>query len=117
MTGLQVHASDSASGETLTYTAAGLPAGLSISSSGLISGTPTATGTSHVTVTATDSTGAAGSATFTWTVGGGSHGWRRLPGRVQHDQRMVRRVHRQRDDHQHWRRRGQRLDGEVLLPG
>ena len=37
---LQVHATDSASGQTLTYSASGLPAGLSInSSSGLISGT------------------------------------------------------------------------------
>ncbi len=70
---VQVSASDSASGQTLTYSATGLPAGLSInSSSGLISGTPTAAGTSTVTVTATDTTGASGSATFTWTVGSGS---------------------------------------------
>ncbi|WUV84947.1 putative Ig domain-containing protein [Streptomyces sp. NBC_01476] len=72
---LQVHATDSASGQTLTYSATGLPAGLSINAStGLISGTPTATGTSSVTVTATDSTNATGSASFTWTVtssGGG----------------------------------------------
>jgi hypothetical protein len=66
---VQVSASDSASGQTLTYSATGLPAGLSINSStGLISGTPTAAGTSSVKVTATDSTGAAGSASFTWTV-------------------------------------------------
>src|SRR6202044_3653681 len=66
---LQVHASDSASGQTLTYTASGLPAGLSVSSStGLISGTPTTAGTSSVTVTATDTTGAKGTATFSWTV-------------------------------------------------
>ncbi|HJZ01970.1 MAG TPA: putative Ig domain-containing protein, partial [Streptosporangiaceae bacterium] len=70
---LQIHASDSASGQTLTYTATGLPAGLSInSSSGLISGTPTTAGTSSVTVTAKDTTGASGSATFTWTVSSGS---------------------------------------------
>src|SRR5271154_5408638 len=70
---LQVSASDSASGQTLTYAATGLPAGLSISStSGLITGTPTAAGTSTVTVTATDTTGAAGSATFTWTVSSGT---------------------------------------------
>ena len=44
---LQISASDSASGQTLTYTATGLPAGLSINScTGLISGTPTAAGTS-----------------------------------------------------------------------
>jgi hypothetical protein len=66
---LQVQASDSAAGQTLAYSAAGLPAGLSISSAtGLISGTPTTSGTSNVTVTATDGTGASGSATFTWTV-------------------------------------------------
>ena len=66
---LQISASDSASGQTLTYGASGLPAGLSISSStGLISGTPTTAGTSDVTVTATDTTGASGSVSFTWTI-------------------------------------------------
>jgi poly(hydroxyalkanoate) depolymerase family esterase len=75
---VQVHATDSGSGQTLTYSATGLPAGLSISSStGLISGTPTtATSGASVTVTAKDGTGASGSASFTWTVnktgGGGS---------------------------------------------
>src|SRR5579863_2150061 len=72
---LQIHATDSASGQTLTYSASGLPAGLSInSSSGLISGTPTTAQTASVTVTATDTTGAKGSASFTWTIsssGGG----------------------------------------------
>jgi hypothetical protein len=65
---VQVSASDSASGQTLTYSATGLPAGLSISSTGLISGTPTTAGTSSVTVKATDTTGASGSASFSWTV-------------------------------------------------
>src|SRR5579884_2010194 len=66
---LQIHASDSASGQTLTYSATGLPAGLSISSStGLISGTPSTAGTSSVTVSAKDTTGASGSTSFTWTV-------------------------------------------------
>src|SRR6266699_393643 len=38
---LQIHATDSAPGQTLAYSAAGLPAGLSVnSSSGLITGTP-----------------------------------------------------------------------------
>jgi Putative Ig domain len=72
---LQINATDSASGQTLTYSATGLPAGLSINSStGLISGTPTTAGTSSVTVTAKDTTGASGSASFTWTIsssGGG----------------------------------------------
>jgi len=70
----QIQATDSASGQTLTFTATGLPAGLSISSSGLISGTPTATTTSSVTVTAKDSTGASGMVTFTFTIGTGNIG-------------------------------------------
>src|SRR5215472_4781095 len=58
-----------AAGHTLTYTATGLPAGLSISSStGLITGTPTTAATTTVTVTVTDSTSDSGSATFTWTI-------------------------------------------------
>lgn len=66
---LQIKATDSASGQTLTYSATGLPAGLSINSTtGLISGTPTTAGSSSVTVTAKDTTGATGSASFTWTV-------------------------------------------------
>jgi endo-1,4-beta-xylanase len=72
---LQVHATDSASGQTLGYSASGLPAGLSINSAtGVISGTPTTAGTSNVTVTAADSTGASGSASFTWTIGSGGGG-------------------------------------------
>jgi hypothetical protein len=74
ITGVQVHATDSAPDQSLTYTATGLPAGLSISPSGLISGTPTKAGTFSVTVTATDPTGASGSASFTWTVGGATGG-------------------------------------------
>ncbi|MDP9167195.1 MAG: putative Ig domain-containing protein [Actinomycetota bacterium] len=65
---LQVSAVDSG-GATLTYTATGLPPGLSINSStGLVSGTPTSSGGFNVTVGAHDATGAAGSATFTWTI-------------------------------------------------
>jgi hypothetical protein len=70
---LQVKATDSASGQTLTYAASGLPAGLSISSTtGLVSGTPTTAGSSSVTVTVTDGTGAKGTASFTWTISAGS---------------------------------------------
>ncbi|MGW0998408.1 M4 family metallopeptidase [Streptomyces sp. NPDC002520] len=65
---LQVQASSTNAG-ALTYSASGLPAGLSINSStGLISGTPTTAGSSSTTVTVTDSTGASGTASFGWTV-------------------------------------------------
>lgn len=65
---LQISASDSASGQTLTYSASGLPAGLSISSSGQITGTPSTAGTSSVVVTAKDGTGASGTASFSWVI-------------------------------------------------
>ena len=71
---LQIQATDSASGQTLAYSATGLPAGLSISTAGLITGTPTATGTSTVSVTAKDATGASANAAFTWTVSTGNSG-------------------------------------------
>ncbi len=63
---------DTTSGQTLTYSAAGLPAGLSISSSGVISGTPTTVGTSTVTVTAKDGNGAYATQSFVWTVSAGT---------------------------------------------
>ena len=69
-----VPATDANSGQTLTYTASGLPAGTSISGSGTITGTPTTAGTSTVTVTAQDATGAQAAATFTWTVEPSSDG-------------------------------------------
>jgi serine protease len=66
---LQIIATDSASGQTLTYTATGLPHGLTINSAtGLISGIPNKFGTSSVSVTATDTTGAFGSASFSWSI-------------------------------------------------
>ncbi|MDF9815783.1 M4 family metallopeptidase [Streptomyces sp. SPB162] len=73
---LQIQAS-STNGGALTYSATGLPTGLTINAStGLISGTPTTVGTYNPTVTAKDSTNATGSATFTWTIsptGGGGN--------------------------------------------
>jgi Putative Ig domain len=72
-TSLQMTGSDSG-GLALTWSATGLPTGLSISTTGLISGTPSAAGTFSVTVTAKDSTNASGSTSFTWTIspaGGG----------------------------------------------
>jgi serine protease len=65
---LQIQASDSA-GLTLTYSASGLPSGLTIApTSGLISGTPTAAGSYATTVTATDTAGASSSAAFSISV-------------------------------------------------
>jgi subtilase family serine protease len=72
---LQIQATDSASGQTLTYSATGLPAGLSINSStGLITGTPTTAGSNSVSVTVKDTTGATGTANFTWTINSASSG-------------------------------------------
>ncbi|WP_328306799.1 M4 family metallopeptidase [Streptomyces sp. NBC_00442] len=70
---LQIQASDPG-GETLTYSATGLPAGLSINAStGLVTGTPTTAGTSSVTVTAKNTDNATGTASFTWTISGGGN--------------------------------------------
>ena len=64
---LAIKASD-ADGETLTYSASGLPAGLTINSStGAITGTPTTAGPSNVVVRAADALTSA-SASFTWTI-------------------------------------------------
>jgi hypothetical protein len=69
ITPLPVVASDTSSVATLTFSATGLPSGLSIDpSSGIISGTPSMTESSSVEVTATDDAGFAGSTNFTWTV-------------------------------------------------
>jgi hypothetical protein len=65
---LTLQATDSA-GAKLTYTARNLPHGLSISPSGIISGTlPKTAATSTVTVTAADASGAKGSVSFRFVV-------------------------------------------------
>ncbi len=72
---LHITATDSSSTATLTYSASGLPTGLSIgSSTGTITGTPSAGGTFSVTVTVTDNTGASGNTSFTWSISGGGGG-------------------------------------------
>ncbi len=52
----------------LSYTASGLPAGVSMSSARLVSGTPTATGPGTATVTVRDADGDTDTLTFPWTV-------------------------------------------------
>ncbi len=67
----------SATGGTAPYTwsATGLPPGVTIgSSTGTVSGTPTTAGTYNVTATATASSGGSGSTTFTFTISGGGGG-------------------------------------------
>jgi hypothetical protein len=68
---LQIRASDS-NGGALSYTASGLPAGLTMSAStGAVTGSPTTTSQSTVQVTARNSNGGAtASVTFGWTVNG-----------------------------------------------
>ncbi|GAB3924695.1 M20/M25/M40 family metallo-hydrolase [Kribbella albertanoniae] len=64
---LQIRATSSA-GLPITFTATGLPPGLTISSSGSITGMPTTRGTYSATVTGKDSGGATGKATFSYTI-------------------------------------------------
>ena len=71
---LAIQATD-ADGDPLTYSASGLPLGLSVNATtGLISGTisysaaETSGGSYMVTISATDGFGTPGSQTFTWTV-------------------------------------------------
>ncbi len=63
-----LHGSDSGNA-ALTYSAAGLPAGLTLNpATGTISGTPTTAQTATVTVSAQDTFANSGSTSFTWTV-------------------------------------------------
>jgi GH25 family lysozyme M1 (1,4-beta-N-acetylmuramidase) len=65
---LRISASDPDKGYVPSFTAAGLPAGLSMDSTGLITGWPSVPGTYHVTVSASDAFGGSGSISFTWTI-------------------------------------------------
>jgi glucose/arabinose dehydrogenase len=72
-----VVASDPDASQSLTFSATGLPAGLSLNAAtGVVTGTPTVVGTSSVTITATDNgtPPQSGSTTFTWTVTTGGSG-------------------------------------------
>jgi GH25 family lysozyme M1 (1,4-beta-N-acetylmuramidase) len=65
---LTVRDTDPEDGYQPSFSAKGLPQGLSISGGGTITGMPYTTGTYQVTVTARDALGASGSTSFTWTV-------------------------------------------------
>jgi subtilase family serine protease len=65
---LQINADDTR-GASVSYSASGLPAGLSInSSSGKITGRPRRLGTSTVAVTVSDPAGTTGAVSFAWTI-------------------------------------------------
>ena len=68
---LQIRQADPVAGQAVSYSAAGLPPGLSISPTGQITGWPAATGTYNTTVSASGSAGQSGSVTFGWTVNPG----------------------------------------------
>jgi len=73
ITTLQLSAVSSLGDSITSYSATGLPAGLTLNTTtGAITGTPTTAGTLSVTVTATDSGGVQGSAAFSWTVNAAS---------------------------------------------
>lgn len=63
---------DQNAGVSPAFSATGLPAGLSMNSAGLITGSATKPGTYTVTVSASDALGGTGSASFTWTVAKGA---------------------------------------------
>jgi beta-glucosidase len=63
-----VQAVDSDSTQHPTFTASGLPPGISMASNGTLSGSGSTVGTYTVTVTAKDGRGVSGTATFVWSV-------------------------------------------------
>jgi len=70
MTPVQCYANTAftSSSSTMTYAATNLPPGLTITSNGLLSGTPTSLGTTGTTLTATDQLGISGSNVYTLVV-------------------------------------------------
>jgi hypothetical protein len=69
ITALQITAASTEGHSITAYSVTGLPAGLTLNTTtGVITGTPTTAGTLTTVVTATDSSGVQGTASFTWTV-------------------------------------------------
>jgi GH25 family lysozyme M1 (1,4-beta-N-acetylmuramidase) len=66
--GMQMAQATPAPGQTVSYTATGLPKGASISTAGQITGWLKTAGSYPVTVSASSSAGTTGSVSFTWTV-------------------------------------------------
>ncbi|MEO0615266.1 MAG: putative Ig domain-containing protein [Pseudomonadota bacterium] len=64
---LQIAASD-LNNDPLTFAATGLPPGLSMSTSGLVTGTPTQLGDFNVSVSVSDGAGGSDTADFVWTI-------------------------------------------------
>ncbi|MEM7132025.1 MAG: putative Ig domain-containing protein [Chloroflexota bacterium] len=67
---LAITATDADEGDTLTFSATGLPAGLSMDVNGIIAGTKTAAGSYTVVVTVNDGNGGSDSISFNWFVNG-----------------------------------------------
>lgn len=65
---IQVSPADPVTGQALTFTATGLPPGISISAAGLITGKPATAGKYRVIVHVTDGKGLSGSVAFGWAV-------------------------------------------------
>jgi beta-glucosidase len=65
---LQIVPAGPVPGQSVSFSAAGLPPGASISPAGQVTGWPTAVGSYPVMVSATDSEGQSGSVSFTWSV-------------------------------------------------
>jgi subtilase family serine protease len=65
--GLQIQGTDTR-GAPVSFSASGLPAGLSMSSSGRVTGRPRHLGTSSVTINAADAAGTTSRISFAWTV-------------------------------------------------
>jgi len=65
---LWIKPADPVQGQTLSFSATGLPPGITISSRGLITGAPTAAGRFSITVRAKDGHGLSGTVSFRWTV-------------------------------------------------